>query len=62
MASQIRNWCNHLAITCKDEFGYDGFSRNSFRKASKLNYFESFKFPFDKNTEYKDYLKNLSKK
>ncbi len=56
----IKRWCEKIAIIFTKEIGYDGFERNSYRKAnSKLNLKNVDKFSTIDN--YKKFLKTIDR-
>lgn len=56
--NDIKIWCKRLSITMKNEIGYDGFERNSFRKSTlnlNLRNFEKF----DSIEKYKIFIEEV---
>lgn len=58
----ISNWCEILAANAQKEIGYDGFDRNSFRKSSKNDFHNQYKFQINSAQEYSDFLKNYMRR
>jgi hypothetical protein len=56
------DWINCLADAAEREFGYDGLRRNSFRKAKSVAKINVAKYPFNNVSEFKNWLRALSKK
>jgi stage V sporulation protein K len=51
-----RKWCETLANESMNEFGYDGFQRNSFQKSSK-NVLQNYKITISTLDEYGDFIR-----
>jgi hypothetical protein len=56
---QIMEWCQLLAETAVNEFEYDGFARNSYRKAANPNLSASFKRQISSVAEYEAFLTSV---
>ncbi len=54
----IRQWCELLATATTNEFGYDGFARQSYRKASNPKLHERFRVQLHSMDEFRAFLKN----
>lgn len=54
--ADIRTWCEQLALAAVAEFGYDGFSRNSFRKSSVADLWRTFKVEFTTIDDYRRFM------
>lgn len=56
---KIQNWCFKVANKMQNEIGYDGFSRNSFRKTRKEDMALSYKVQIKSLDELKDFIKKM---
>jgi hypothetical protein len=56
------NWVSCLADGAETAFGYDGLSRNTFRKAKSVAKINVSKYPFGNVSEFKSWIRTLSKK
>jgi len=54
--AEIRLWCRSLAAGATRELGYDGFGRNSFRKASIPGLEERLRFRIGSLEEYAEFI------
>lgn len=55
--SYIRCWCDTLARSAQNEFGYDGFARNSFQKSKTKNLSTKFQIQFTGIDCYTQFIK-----
>lgn len=56
IVDNISTWCKKLAREMKNEIGYDGFQRNSYRKSTNKTLSETFKTRFNSIEEYKNFI------
>jgi hypothetical protein len=62
LVQDIRTWCSSLACSAHTEFGYDGFSRNSFQKSTVPDLWRRFKVQITTVEEYGDFIrKNMQR-
>jgi hypothetical protein len=54
----IRKWCEILAKACTDEFQYDGFDRNSFRKSEVAGLSKKFRIQIADARGYEEFVRN----
>lgn len=63
LASDIRAWCKALASEANDNFGYDGFARNSFQKSTDSKLLQNLKVHIESIEDYKKFIrKNMQRK
>jgi hypothetical protein len=55
--SDVRAWCEALAVNAFAQFGYDGFARNSFQKSEIAMLWRRFKLQFTGVQSYEDFIK-----
>ena len=53
----IRRWCELLATATNNEFGYDGFARQSYRKGSNPQLHQHFRTQLHSLDEFRTFLK-----
>lgn len=53
------DWVSALGSGAKQEFGYDGVQRNTFREAKSVSKVVVSNFPFSNATEFKEWLKKI---
>lgn len=59
----ISDWCRILANAADDEFGYNGFDRNSFQKSSRKNISDTFLVTFHSVEDYEAFIrKNMQRR
>ncbi len=58
---KIQNWCFEVAEKMYGEIGYDGFSRNSFRKSKNKNMVSDYKLQINSIDELRDFLKKTKR-
>ena len=56
---KIQSWCFEIANKMQGEIGYDGFTRNSFRKSGQENITLSYKVQIASFDELKDFVKKM---
>lgn len=56
---KIQRWCFEIANKMQSEIGYDGFTRNSFRKSRKENMALSYKVQIASFDELKAFVKKM---
>ena len=61
LVDQLTLWCRLLSESAMTEFGYDGFARNSYRKASEVNLSRRFKLQVGSIADYEALLKQISR-
>lgn len=54
----ITEWCSLLAEGAENEFGYDGFARNSFQKSKKNDIHNRFKVSLQSIEDYVAFIKD----
>lgn len=55
----IEKWCRLLAESTDQQFGYDGFGRNSYRKATDTSLPQSLKVQIASVSDYEIFLKRV---
>ena len=53
------SWISELGVGAKQEFGYDGIQRNTFREAKAASKIAVSNFPFTNATEFKGWLRKV---
>ena len=53
--NEIKQWCEKLANEAQEEFGYDGFGRNSFQK-NTLPIWKKYKIPVSNLNDYRNFI------
>ncbi len=53
---KIQYWCFEVAEKMQSEIGYDGFTRNSYRKSANENLASSYKMQIESLDEFKAFL------
>jgi hypothetical protein len=54
--NDIREWCDKLANSALSEFGYDGFTRNSFQKWRYERLWERFRVRLNSMADYERFI------
>ena len=52
----IRRWCELLAASANNELGYDGFARDSYRKALRPDLHQRFRFQLHSLDDFRTFL------
>lgn len=56
---KIQNWCFEVAEKMNGQIGYDGFTRNSFRKSTKEDFSSIYKVQIKSLDEFKGFLAKI---
>ena len=57
LVTDIRSWCEALAIAGNSMIGYDGFARDSFRKSFITDLSKNYKVQFMNVADYADFIR-----
>ncbi len=57
LVMDIRLWCTCLARGAAQEFGYDGFERDSFQKSFQAGLWQRYKLQLNSSADYDDFIK-----
>ena len=55
--TDVRRWCETLATSALDEFRYDGFAHNSFRKSQVPELWNRFRVAWKSISSYGDFIR-----